>query len=179
MKIDFNVLDNLSSYAQAVTEIAMAARYVIDKRGYYNYNSLDLNEAIADWALDFEKARQTFGFTDDYDADYFTMIDTYASEKLEAFFENVPCMKPEPKTKNGPKTGVWLRLGVRLDVADEQAGTLMSGCEYGKTIIRQAIQNGDFKLDGETYIPASVIKERYKGDISYPFIADEDVTYNF
>lgn len=153
MKIDFNIPEKLNSYAQVVTDIAMVAQHLIDKRGYFDYDSTALSGAIGDWAKDFEEAWQTLGMNDDYSVDYFEMVDTYARRKLEAFFENVPCMNHEPKTefKNGAK--VWLRLGVTLDVTEAQANLLMAGCGIGKTIIRQAIQNGDFKLDGNTYIP--------------------------
>ena len=157
MKIDFNIPENLNSYAQVVTDIAMIAESLIEKRAYYDYDTHGLAMAIADWAKDFEEAWRTLGMNDDYDADYFEMVDTYARRKLEAFFENVPCMKHEPKTEMKHE-GVWLNLGVRLDVNEAQADLLMSGNPVGKNVIRYAIQNGDFSLDGNTYIPATLVR---------------------
>ena len=177
MKIDFNIPEKLNSYAQVVTDIAMVAQHLIDKRDYFDYDSWALSGAIGDWAKDFEEAWQTLGMSDDYDADYCEMVDTYARRKLEAFFENVPCMKHEPKTEMKNGTGVWLRLGVHLDINDEQANLLMAGCGIGKTIIRQAIQNGDFKLDGDTYIPGYMV-DAYNRIHGTEYLCD-DINYEF
>jgi len=177
MKIDFNIPEKLNSYAQVVTDIAMIAQHLIDKRGYFDYDSIALSGVIGDWAKDFEEAWQTLGMNDDYSVDYFEMVDTYAKKKLEAWFENVPSMKHEPKTEMGNGSGVWLRLGIRLDVNEVQQYLLMAGSGIGKTIIRYAIMNGDFKLDGETYIPADLVEEfNEEHDTMYPYA---DVTYNF
>ena len=178
MKIDYNIPENLNSYTQVVTDIAMIAESLIEKRGYYDYDSQGLSMAIADWAKDFEEAWQTLGLNDDYSVDYFEMIDAYANRKLESFFENVPCMKHEEKPEI--KNGVWLRVGMKLDLPEEQERLVMSGCGVSKTIIRQAIMEGNYKLDGETYIPASVVEEWLdRTDASYPYSNAEEVVYTF
>ena len=95
MKIDFNIPEKLSSYAQVVTDIAMTAQHLIDQRGYFDYDSIALSRAIGDWAKAFEEAWQTLGMSDDYDVDYFEMVDSYARRKLEAYFADVPRMNHE------------------------------------------------------------------------------------
>ena len=174
MKIDYNIPENLNSYTQVVTDIAMIAESLIEKRGYYDYDSQGLSMAIADWAKDFEEAWQTLGLNDDYSVDYFEMIDAYANRKLESFFENVPCMKHEEKPEI--KNGVWLRVGMKLDLPEAQERLVRSGCGVAKTVIRQAIMEGNYKLDGETYIPDDLIEEyNYTHDTDYPY----NITYNF
>jgi len=174
MKIDFNIPEKLNSYAQVVTDIAMVAESLIEKRAYYDYDTQGLAMAIADWAKDFEEAWQTLCMNDDYSVDYFEMVDSYARRKLEAFFENVPCTQHEEKTEI--KNGVWLRVGMTLELPEAQERLVRCGCGVAKTIIRQAIMEGNYKLDGETYIPDDLIEEyNYTHDTDYPY----NITYNF
>ena len=54
---------------------------------------------------------------------------------------------------------IWMRMGVTIDCADEEADTLLSGKDGAEKIIRNIVADGRFKLDGETYIPAPCVED--------------------
>ena len=151
MKIDFNNKANLHSYAQVVADISMMAQNLINQEGYYDYDSMALSMEIAEWAEDFEVAWQTL---QEGDLEYIEKVDAYARRKLNQYFENIPSKKEDMKHED--REWVWMRVGMNLNVTSAHARLLMSGCGIGKDIIRLAIANDEYMLDGETYIPGDI-----------------------
>ena len=95
MKIDYNIPENLNSYGQVVADIAMVADTILHHTQYYDYDSVRLSMAIADYAREFEEAWKTLALNDDYMVDYFDLVTAYANRKLGEFFQDVPYEKAD------------------------------------------------------------------------------------
>lgn len=93
MKIDFNIPENLNSYGQVVADIAMVAEAILHHKYYYDYDSVGLSMAIADYAREFEEAWKTLALNDDDLVDYYELVTAYANRKLGEFFKDVPYEK--------------------------------------------------------------------------------------
>ncbi len=52
---------------------------------------------------------------------------------------------------------IWMRVGVSLDCTAEEAEVIMSG--EGADLISEMIYEGRFSLDGDAYVPDSVVEE--------------------
>ena len=52
---------------------------------------------------------------------------------------------------------IWMRVGISLDCTAEEAEAIMSG--EGADLISEMIYEGRFSLDGEAYVPDSVVEE--------------------
>lgn len=55
---------------------------------------------------------------------------------------------------------VWLRLGVTLDVTEENGAKILAGDgDVLTSIIKSPDENNKWKIDGDTYIPGSIMEE--------------------
>jgi len=65
--------------------------------------------------------------------------------------------------RNYKRKSIWLRLGVSVDITDEDVeNILFSNGASMERIIRMAIKEGHCHLDGDTYIPECVVEEYNK-----------------
>jgi len=58
---------------------------------------------------------------------------------------------------NGGRRPVWMRVGISLDCTAEEAEAIMSG--EGADLISEMVYEGRFSLDGDAYVPDSVVEE--------------------
>ena len=54
---------------------------------------------------------------------------------------------------------LWLRVGMSVDFTDEEIESIFSGCDNGIDLVQNAIKEGRYFLDGETYIPALAVED--------------------
>jgi hypothetical protein len=51
---------------------------------------------------------------------------------------------------------IWLRLGVTIETSQEKMREILSG---NRDVLQQVINDGEFVVDGETYIPDFEVEE--------------------
>lgn len=54
------------------------------------------------------------------------------------------------------KQEIWIRLGVFIETDRENISKILKGDEQ---TLRNAVDNGEFRLEGESYIPAESIED--------------------
>lgn len=66
--------------------------------------------------------------------------------------------QPDQETESGqsPETSLWMRLGVFVKGNREDIEKILQG---DQNVLSRLISENKFQIDGETYIPSSVIEE--------------------
>lgn len=72
------------------------------------------------------------------------------------------------------KKNLWLRLGVTMELTEEEFCAARDEGQAGEAIIRNKVESGDFLLDGETYAP----ENSYRANSS-EWIFDKDIEFEF
>lgn len=71
------------------------------------------------------------------------------------------------------KKRLWMRLGVTVELSLHDAAVILGGGVAGRNLLRQKFENGEFYLDGDSYIPET--RGLTKDDIPVA----EEVEYSF
>jgi hypothetical protein len=105
--------------------------------------------------------------TNYYGYEYEVVECLVCSEKPpEGLLENGICNSCQDKRISlltAPTAKIWLRLGVTLSLTGAQATRLLEG---ESSVIQEALDSGNWKWDGDTYIPHDEsMKYGYEGDI--------------
>ena len=82
------------------------------------------------------------------------------------------------KESNNP-VSIWFRLGATLLLTKAEAKKVLTGETWSEEIIKNAINEGRWTLDGETYIPQIVVEDTTVSaglDIKVP---ENDIEFNF
>jgi len=61
---------------------------------------------------------------------------------------------------------LWLRLGVTISITEQEWYAINNG---NANVLREVIERGDFKLDGESYIPSEENGFNLPFDVSFIF----------
>jgi len=72
------------------------------------------------------------------------------------------------------KKNLWLRLGVTMELTEEEFCAVRDEGQAGEAIIRNKVESGDFLLDGETYAPENSYRAR-----SGEWVFDRDIEFEF
>lgn len=64
-----------------------------------------------------------------------------------------------PDEEDGIEKEVWLRAGVSVKLTKDQLKAIEQQTDYGRQLLKEMLESGAFRLDGETYAPANATKK--------------------